>query len=76
MIKMKIVFKNMEDINKFVHIVRAYNYDMDLERGKFVVDAKSLLGIINLGLCTQITLTVHAESCEDLTTEIEQYIAA
>ncbi|MFI3171945.1 MAG: HPr family phosphocarrier protein [Eubacteriales bacterium] len=76
MSKMIIKFDTPEDIQQFVNIVENYPYEMDLVRGKFIVDAKSLLGIMNLGVNNEITLNVYSEICDELKTEISQYIAA
>ena len=50
MSEMLVSFKNPEEILNFVNTVAKYPYDMDMKRGRFVVDAKSILGIMNLGL--------------------------
>ncbi len=71
-----IVFKSMDDVVNFVKKVENYPYDMDMKRGKYIVDAKSLLGLLNLGLQRKIELKVYADNCEDLWTDIEQYVAA
>lgn len=44
-----IIFSSPEDVLNFVRTVEKYPYDMDLESGRAVVDAKSLLGLMNLG---------------------------
>ena len=31
------------------NIVEKYPFDMDMKRGRYIVDAKSLLGLMNLG---------------------------
>ena len=49
---------------------------MDLESGRAVVDAKSLLGLMNLGLNKEIELKVYDENCQDLFDEISEYFAA
>ena len=49
---------------------------MDMKRGRYVVDAKSLLGLMNLGFHREIELEVHEEDCEDLRRDIEEFIAA
>lgn len=74
--KMKISFGNIDEIANFVNIVRKYPFEMDLSRGRLVVDAKSLLGIINLGIQKEVNLYVHADSCEDLRSEIGNYLTA
>ena len=58
MSEMLVSFKNPEEILNFVNTVAKYPYDMDMKRGRFVVDAKSILGIMNLGLNNVISLQV------------------
>ena len=50
MSKMQITFKNPEEIVAFVNTVSRFDFDMDLKKGCALVDAKSLLGIMHLGL--------------------------
>ena len=49
---------------------------MDMESGRAVVDEKSLLGLMNLGLNKEIELKVYDENCQDLFDEISEYFAA
>ena len=49
---------------------------MDLSRGSVVVDAKSLLGIMNLGFNHVVNLRVYADECAGLRQDIRKYIAA
>ena len=46
----------MTDGAKFVQIVGAYPYDMDLRSGRHVVDAKSILGIFSLDWSKPVTM--------------------
>ena len=45
---------NPDEVMNFVKTVEKYPYDMDVKRGKSIVDAKSLLGLLNLGLNRKI----------------------
>ncbi|MFI3209036.1 MAG: HPr family phosphocarrier protein [Eubacteriales bacterium] len=76
MSKIKIVFDSIEEIGAFVNIVKKYPFEMDLSRGRLVVDAKSLLGIINLGIKKEVDLLVHADDCADLQAEILGFMTA
>ncbi len=76
MSKYKVVFKSLEDIDNFVQITKKYPFEMDLKRGKFVVDAKSILGIVSLGILNQITLDVYAEKCDDFEEDINKFVIA
>ncbi len=75
MSEMKITFKNPEEILDFVNTVSKYDFDMDLRKGRIVVDAKSLLGIMHLGINNIIELQVYGENCEELKQEISRYAA-
>ena len=54
--EMKVTFKSPDEILEFVNTVSKYEFDMDMRRGRAVVDAKSILGIMNLGLNNVIEL--------------------
>lgn len=72
--EMKLTFKDVNDIVDFVKRVEKFPYNMDMQQGQLVVDAKSLLGIMNLGLNQAVNLTVYSEECKDLELEIKNYI--
>ena len=76
MSKRIVVFQNPSDILEFVRKVEKYPYDMDMQRGRYIVDAKSLLGLMNLGFQNEIELKVYEEECDDLWKDIEKYVAA
>lgn len=70
----KVTFKNPEEILSFLNTVEKYDVNMDMRRGRFIVDAKSLLGIINLGLNNVIELNMYDDDCEQLKQAIAQYV--
>ena len=60
-------------VTAFVGIVQKYPYDIDLKHGKYVVDAKSLLGIFSLDLSKPVTVEIHSDDCADLLKELKQF---
>lgn len=75
--QMMVLFQTPEEILDFVNKVNKYPYDMDLKRGRFVVDAKSIVGIMNLGINNPIVFKVYSDQCDDtLMTDIGKYLAA
>ena len=72
----KVVFHSLDDMLEFVKVVEKYPYRMRLCQGKFVVDARSLLSLVNLGFKEEIELRVNAEDCSDLWHDIRKYVAA
>lgn len=73
---MDLIFHNTEEVKDFVGRVEKYPFHMDLFRGSFVVDAKSFLGVLYMGLNQIIRLKVYADDYEDMYEEIEQFIVA
>jgi phosphocarrier protein HPr len=69
-------FKSPDEVLRFVNKVEKYPFDMDMKRGRFVVDAKSLLGIMNLGFNNPIELRIYDEDCEQLKEDISEYMSA
>ena len=64
-----------DHVKNFVSLVNRYPYDMDLRSGRYVVDAKSILGIFSLDLSKPITLEIYAEDCGDLLEDIKPFLA-
>ncbi|MCI8729351.1 MAG: HPr family phosphocarrier protein [Clostridia bacterium] len=63
-----------EYVKDFVQIVTKYNYDMDLRCGRYVVDAKSILGIFSLDLNSPVVLEIYNNDCDNLIAELSPYI--
>lgn len=65
---MKTVMISLNSIDKvksFVNDISRFDYDFDLVSGRYVVDAKSIMGIFSLDLSKPIELNIHAEEGAD-----------
>ncbi len=60
----KILINSVDKIKDFVNIVVKYPCDCDLMSGKYVIDAKSLIGIFSLDVSKPIDLVVHDETAD------------
>ena len=60
-------------VKTFVSIVQKYSYDIDLRSDRYVVDAKSILGIFSLDLSKPINVEIHSADCEDLLKDLKQF---
>ena len=69
-----ILLKEAQNIKSLVSIINKYPYDIDLRSGRYVVDAKSILGIFSLDLNKPITMEVYENDCDDLLAEIKPFI--
>ena len=66
MTSVEIKLTSIQDIRAFVDKVAKYDMDIDLSSGRYIVDAKSIMGIFSLDLMNPLTLTAHGEDCDDL----------
>ena len=55
----KIMLSSINDVKDFVNIVSRYDFDVDLTSGRYVVDAKSIMGIFSLDLSKPILADLH-----------------
>ncbi len=46
--KIKVILGTMQNASKLVSIAEAIAYDVDLCYGRYIVDAKSMLGVLSL----------------------------
>ncbi len=76
MCEVKIVLKGIEDVRNFVKEVIMLEYEVDLVQGRYVVDAKSVMGIFSLDLLSPITLQAHAENCDAFLAKIKDFVVA
>jgi len=74
MCEVTIKLATIEDVRNFVNAVTACEYDVDLASGRYIVDAKSIMGIFSLDLMNPIQMTVHAEECEKFLKTVERFI--
>lgn len=74
MFRANLYFKTLEDVKKFVNLAMLKDYELDMISGKYVVNAKSIMGIFSLDLTKPITLEAHTEDDADLENELAPFI--
>ena len=57
----QISLNSIGKVKSFVNAITQFEYDFDLISGRYVIDAKSIMGIFSLDLSKPIDLNVHAE---------------
>ena len=75
---MKTVMISLNSIDKvksFVNDISRFDYDFDLVSGRYVIDAKSIMGIFSLDLSKPIELNIHAtENADEVLNVLKPYI--
>lgn len=72
MVTINIMLHSIADVKSFVNAASKSIYDIDLVSGRYVVDAKSIMGIFSLDLTKPITVNIHGND-EELIKELEKF---
>ena len=69
----KILLSSINDVKSFIGIIGKYDFEADLASERYVVDAKSIMGILSLDLSKPIAVKVYSDDCDDFLKEIEVF---
>ena len=71
----KISLNSIDKVKAFVNEIRRFDCDFDLVSGRYVIDAKSIMGIFSLDLSKTIDLNIHTDGAalEEILGVIEKY---
>ena len=56
-----VLLNSVNKVNKFTKIVDSIEEDIDIKGGRYIVNAKSILGIFSLNLAEPLELIIHTE---------------
>ena len=71
----KVNINSIEKVKSLVNIVAQFEYDVDLISGRYIIDAKSIMGVFSLDLSEPIELIIHSDSdCKDILSLLELFI--
>ena len=73
MVTFNISISSTEDVKTFVNLMCKYDFDIDLVSGRYVVDAKSIMGIFSLDLSKPVTLEAHTDD-ESIREDMKSFI--
>ena len=57
----QISLNSIDKVKSFVNAITQFEFDFDLVSGRYVIDAKPIMGIFSLDLSKPIELVIHAE---------------
>ena len=69
-----VLLNTTDSVKSFVELLTKYDYEMDLRSGRYVVDAKSILGIFSLDLNHPVVLEIYADECDELLNKLKPFI--
>ena len=73
---LKISLNSIDKVKAFVNEISKFDCDFDLVSGRYVIDAKSIMGIFSLDISKPIELNIHAESgIDEIMATLKPYLA-
>ena len=70
-----ISLNSIDKVKSFVKDITKFDYDFDLVSGRYVIDAKSIMGIFSLDLSKPIDLNIHADdNVEEIMEMLKPYL--
>lgn len=73
--KVQISLNSIGKVKSFVNAISQFDCDFDLISGRYVIDAKSIMGIFSLDLSKPIDLAIHTEEePDDMMEVLKPYI--
>ena len=70
MTTVQISLNSIDKVKSFVNDLAKFDTDFDLVSSRYVIDAKSIMGIFSLDLSKPIDLNIHAEQDVDQILEV------
>lgn len=70
----QISLNSIDKVKAFVNAIAQFDFDFDLVSGRYVIDAKSIMGIFSLDLSKPITLNIHTDETQDVLGKLSPYL--
>lgn len=71
----QVILNSIEKVTKFVQVVSKFDNKFELMADRYVVDAKSVIGVFSLNLANPICLMIYAEeNIEQIMNALTGYI--
>lgn len=74
MIELTISLETIQKVKDFVGVITGLDGDFDIISGKYIVDAKSILGIFSLDLSRPLTLRIETQEESKVKELLEKFI--
>ena len=74
MTSVNICLDSIDKVKSFVNEITKFDSDFDLISGRYVIDAKSIMGIFSLDLSKPIELNIHSDNVDDILATLAPYI--
>ncbi len=71
----KVSLNSIDKVKSFVNLINRFDAEFDLVSGRYVIDAKSIMGIFSLDISKPIDLNIHnSENIDEILEQLTPYI--
>ena len=71
----QISLNSIGKVKSFVNAITQFDFDFDLISGRYVIDAKSIMGIFSFDLSKPLQLNIHSKNhADEIIKSLEKYI--
>ena len=71
----KISLNSIDKVKTFVNVINRFDAEFDLVSGRYVIDAKSIMGIFSLDISKPIDLNIHnADNLDEIMEQLQPYL--
>ncbi len=74
MVEAKVMFTSIDDVKSFAALANTKSYDVDITSGKYLINAKSIMGIFSLDLTRPLNVVAYCDDDAAFLKQIERYI--
>lgn len=74
MLEQVLILDSIDRVRKFVDIAASKDYAVTLESGKYIVDAKSIVGVFSLDLTKPVLMRADCNMVAELSRQIEPFV--
>lgn len=76
--KVKILINSIDKVKRFVSIANKFTTTMDIASGRYIIDAKSIMGIFSMDLNRPMELIIHSKDEKEINiilAELKEFIS-
>jgi len=72
----RVMLNEVEQVKKFCKICNTLDFDLDIKSGRYLMDAKSLLGLFALKLSEPVSVIVNENDYDKAIEALKDFIVA
>ena len=73
MITKTILLNSIKKVKDFVNVISSFEHPVDIVSGRYVINAKSIMGIFSIDITQPLTLNIHVDTPEEFDVDISEF---